>query len=163
MQPDRGTHGSKRSETNNIQPQHNIDQVVNYPISSNSEQNRDGFREKCYLLTNNANYNQTRPIPTVQNHPYSQIRDTHVGNSYQTNNLHAQHHLDQAINNPISSNSQQNRDQFGESNSNFFNYQNYNQAQPIPTRHSSETYASFLPGQEKIDYYFSVKLPTSSN
>ena len=25
--------------------------------------------------------------------------------------------------------------------------------------HSSETYASFLPGQEKIDYKFSVKLP----
>ena len=49
-------------------------------------------------------------------------KDTNVGNSYQTNNLHAQHHLDQAINNPISSNSQQNRDHFGESNSKFFNY-----------------------------------------
>ena len=75
------------------------------------------------------------------------------------NNLHKQHHLDQAINNPISSNSQQNRDPFGESNSKFINYQNYNQGQPIPTMHSSETHASFLPGQEKIDYKFSVKLP----
>ena len=145
------THGSKRSETNNIQPQNNIDQVVNYPISSNSEENRDAFRENYSLYTNNANYNQTRPIPTVQNHPYNQIRDTHVSNSYQTNNLHAQHHLDQAINNPISSNSQQNRYPFGKSNSKFFNYQNYKQAQPIPTMHSSETFASFLPGQEKND------------
>ena len=106
------------------------------------------------LYTNNANYNQTRPIATVQNHLYNQIRDTHVGNSYQTNNLHAQHHLDQAINNPISSNSQQNRDPFGENISKFFNYQNYNQAQPIPTMHSTETYASFLPGQEKFDISF---------
>ena len=153
------THGSKQSETHNIQPQHNFDQVVNYPVSSNSEQNRDAFRENYSLYTNNANYNQPRPIPTVQNHPYNQITDTHVGNSYQTNNLHTQHHLDQAIYNPISSNGQQMRDPFVESNSKFFNYQNYNQAQPIPTMHSSETYASFLPGQEKIDYKFSVKLP----
>ena len=44
------THGSKRSETNNIQPQQNFDQVVNYPISSNSEQNRDAFRENYIFL-----------------------------------------------------------------------------------------------------------------
>ena len=75
------THGSKRSETNNIQPQHKFHQVVNYPISSNSEQNRDAFRENYSLYTNNANYNQPRPFPTVQNHPYNQITDTHVGNS----------------------------------------------------------------------------------
>ena len=112
-------HGSKRSKANNIQPQHNFGQVVNYPISSNSEQERDAFRKNYSLYTNNANYNQTRPIPTVQNHPYNQITDTHVGNSYQTNNLHTQHHLDQAINNPISSNSQQNRDPLGESKQNF--------------------------------------------
>ena len=147
------TRGSKRSETNNIQPQHNIDQVVSYPISSNSEQNRDAFRENYSLYINSANYNQTQPTPTVQNHPYKKIRDTLVGNSYQTNNLYSQHHLDQAINNPTSSNSQQN----GENHSQFFNYQKFNQVQPFQQCTALKLTQDFY--QEKTDYKFSVKLP----
>ena len=73
----------KETKKNNIHSQHIFDQVVNYPASSNSEQNRDAFRENYSLFTNNANYNQTLTIPTVQNHPYNQITDSHVGNSYQ--------------------------------------------------------------------------------
>ena len=49
-------HDSKRRETNNMQPQHNIDQVVNNPISSNSEQNRDAFRENYSLYINNVQF-----------------------------------------------------------------------------------------------------------
>ena len=49
-------HDRKRRETNNMQPQHKIDQVVNNPISSNSEQNRDAFRENYSLYINNVQF-----------------------------------------------------------------------------------------------------------
>ena len=130
-----------------------IDEVFKYPIPSSSEQNGDAFSENCSTNFNHANYNQTQLFQTIQSHRNNQEMDTHGGNRYQTYNLHAQHHLDQAINNPISSNSQQEKDAIGGSNSKFFNYQNYNQAQPIPKMYTLKLAQNFNPEeQEKISY-----------
>ena len=90
-------------------PQHYGDQNFSNPIPSNGEQNRDAFEENYSTFFNHANYNKTQPIPTIHIHPYNQIRDIHGSNRNQTNNLHAQHLFDQAINNSTSSNSQLNR------------------------------------------------------
>ena len=148
------THTSKRNKTNNLQPQHLINQVFNNPVLSNSEQNRDVFRENYSRYFHHANYNQTQPIPPIQIHPYYQIMETHGSNRYPTNNLRAHHHLDRAINNPISSNSEQIRDAFGGKSSNFFNHQNYKKAQPFSAMQSYETGGTFLPKQKKMTTSF---------
>ena len=100
------SNGNNSNQLNILHANQCHEQVFTNPNSTHSKQNRDALKKIVQGTSVILTSTKRHPIPAIENHLYNQIRGTHGGNRYPTHNLLAQHHLNQAITNPISSNSQ---------------------------------------------------------